>query len=246
LLVTSAEAQGPTITAQEIVQSFLTAIGQEKTADVKSLAIKAEVTGDISQAIGFYKAPKLAKEHGTWESYYKAPNLRLTFVRTEKNAAASMAGCDGTQSWYFTPWVGLHEVKPKAGDSSSCDAGIKLVPSVLLDPKTAFALKGTTQINHRACYEVQVKSLKGTNAARYFFDIDTFLLIRTVSFSEPFMGLPSIERETDYSDYRQIAGFKYPFSVKYQSNNTSAVIVVSDIAVNGPIDDSLFSKPKAP
>ena len=120
--------QQPALTGDEVVHKFLRTVGQDRWGSIKTLVRKGEVTGNISLAWAFYHAPKLAKEHATWESYYKAPNMRLSFVRTAQNTAADMQGCDGVTAWVFSPQTGLGEHRLKPGEATACDSGFGFVP----------------------------------------------------------------------------------------------------------------------
>ena len=49
--------------------------------------------------------------------------------------------------------------------------------------------------------------------------------------------------ESYLSDYHEIDGVKIPFTVKQVHGHTTAIVHLTDVRVNQPIDDAVFSKP---
>jgi hypothetical protein len=195
----------------EVVQRFLQAVGQDRWGSIKTLVRKGEITGDVTRILEFYRPPKLSKEHATWESYYKTPNLHLSFIRTSQNTAASMQGCDGTTPWAFSPWGGLREYKIKPGEHSICDSGLSLAPTSLIHDKSHFVLKGKKVIDGKEDYAVDVTIEGSEQHVTFFFDPDTYLLVRTSAFSNSRDYRPIVKHEVAYSDYRNVGGIFIAF-----------------------------------
>lgn len=92
-------------------------------------------------------------------------------------------------------------------------------------------VSGTTADNHRA---------------RLFFDAETGLLLRRISYTETMVGV--IPEQIDFEDYRDVDGLKLPFTVKVSSVEPGLVSTrkYSEIKLNAPVDDSKFKMPPAP
>jgi hypothetical protein len=92
-------------------------------------------------------------------------------------------------------------------------------------------VSGTTSDNHRA---------------RLFFDAETGLLLRRISYTETMVGV--IPEQIDFEDYRDVDGVKLPFTVKVSSVEPGLVSTrkYSEIKLNAPVDDSKFKMPPAP
>ena len=81
---------------------------------------------------------------------------------------------------------------------------------------------------------------------RLFFDAETGLLLRRISFTETMIGV--IPEQIDFEDYRDVEGVKLPFTVKVSSVEPGLVSTrkYSEIKLNVPLDDSKFKMPPAP
>jgi photosynthetic reaction center cytochrome c subunit len=92
-------------------------------------------------------------------------------------------------------------------------------------------VSGTTADNHRA---------------RLFFDTETGLLLRRISYTETMIGV--IPEQIDFEDYRDVDGLKLPFTVKISSVEPGLVSTrkYTEIKLNAPVDDSKFKMPPAP
>lgn len=98
--------------------------------------------------------------------------------------------------------------------------------------------------------ERDVYLLIGTTAdkkrERLFFDAETGLLLRRVSYTETMIGI--IPEQTDFDDYRDVDGVKLPFTVKLSAvdaGNPVSTRTFTEIKLNVPVDDSKFNRPAA-
>jgi hypothetical protein len=246
-------AQEPLPSGDEVVQRFLSASGQDRWSSIKTLIRKGEVTGNLSLVWAFYHAPKSPNEHATWESFYKAPNLHLWFVRTLQNTAADMQGCDGATAWVFSPRTGLGEHKMKPGEDSPCKSELGLVPEGLVQAKSHFLLKGKKLIGGKEAYVVDMGNVDlappGAYYSRhvtFYFGLESSLLLRMSTVFTPRSGGPTLRHEVSYADYRDIGGMRLPFRTEYAVEGTVTLFEVKEIKIDSPIDGSIFQKPKAP
>lgn len=74
------------------------------------------------------------------------------------------------------------------------------------------------------------------------FDATTGLLLRRqITTRTPLNG--SLTEIIDYSDYKDVAGVKMPFTIRRNNWNTLDVLTVVDVKPNASIDDARFVKP---
>jgi hypothetical protein len=76
------------------------------------------------------------------------------------------------------------------------------------------------------------------------FDRETGLLLRrSISTATPLGPLPE---QIDYSDYRDVAGVKVPYAVRYVTWSMVTAEKLSDVKFNTPVGDDQFARPPAP
>ncbi len=77
---------------------------------------------------------------------------------------------------------------------------------------------------------------------RLYFDTTTGLLVRRIVLNESPVG--TIPSQTDYDDWKDAGGTKYPFVVKWSSPDArnSAVRKYSEVAAGAKIDEKVFAK----
>jgi hypothetical protein len=76
------------------------------------------------------------------------------------------------------------------------------------------------------------------------FDRESGLLLRrSISTATPLGPLPE---QIDYTDFRDVAGVKIPYNVRYVTWNAVTAEKLADVKFNTPVGDDLFAKPAAP
>ena len=168
---------------------------------------------------------------GTIEVYSKAPNKELVELKSPM-LGSSRTGFNGTSAWeqdddgtkeltaypkrdadFYLP-VKLHELYPK----------IEVKRKEKVGSGEAFMLEAP----------------RAGNPKRWYFDVETGLLIRT----EACDTLENIVRSESYYDYRSVDGVKRPFTViRTEEGGVEVTVKFSDIRHNVAIDDSKFEKP---
>jgi len=88
-----------------------------------------------------------------------------------------------------------------------------------------------------------VAARAGTTRQRYYFDTATGLLVRRVVIVDSPIGL--IPQQTDFDDWRDAGGAKYPFYVRasFVDPWNSATRKYSEVKL-GPVDAKAFEQPK--
>jgi hypothetical protein len=90
-----------------------------------------------------------------------------------------------------------------------------------------------------------VQVLQGTNPGELpvnlYFDEESGLLVRTLRWSRTVVG--TIPTQTDYSDYRDVAGIRMPFHMRVTWTNGQNMIELAEVRSNAAIDAARFARP---
>jgi hypothetical protein len=84
-------------------------------------------------------------------------------------------------------------------------------------------------------------TLDGKTPVNLYFDDETGLLARTVTFADSPVGLAP--NEVDYSDYREVAGIKIPFKIVVTWLDGKSIILLTEVQPNAAIEASRFARP---
>jgi len=230
-------AQQPTLTADQVLDKYVEAVGgAEKFASISTWYEKWDVTGDLTDYVPRGRAPTQVKSHGQEESYFEAPTLRVTWLRSDRNDFAEGSGCDGKESWSYTPRRGLQKHKPTAEHEHACEAGMNPFPIGFRREKMKLELKGQKQVGGQTTLVVRAEGPDQANCDLYV-DSQNYLLLRLDlrgRYNHPTFL---------YSDYRDVEGFKVPFHREFHTDNTDYVMNLQEVRVNALIDDRVFRRP---
>jgi hypothetical protein len=102
-------------------------------------------------------------------------------------------------------------------------------PAAFIDDREALIVQGITT---------------GGSRVKLYFDKQSGLLARVVRYTVTMVGI--VPTQTDYSDYRDVAGVKMPFKWTITWTDGQSNTELSEIQPNVPIDEAKFAKPAAP
>jgi hypothetical protein len=98
---------------------------------------------------------------------------------------------------------------------------------------------GTATIDDR-----RVQVLQGTNTGQlpvnFYFD-ESGLLVRTLRWNRTAVG--TVPTQSDYADYRDVAGIRMPFRTVVTWTDGQNTIVLNEVQPNVPIDAARFATP---
>jgi hypothetical protein len=235
LLGAMAFAQQDPVTAEEVVSRYRKAIGADRSSSITSFVERGDLDGNL---LNFWWGQNSTtqsqhNEHGTFESYFKSPNLRFNSSISAKNQMIGLHGCDGKIAWYIDAFAKRTEFKPKPGSEYECSEGFQLMPGHLRDPNIKMRLHKKKEIDGRMAWEVKVDPPRSSVTESYYFDAETFLLVR----------VQVAGSSLTYSDYRDLQGMKLPFTTINVFNNSRLVTTLREVKINTPVDDSRFVEP---
>jgi outer membrane lipoprotein-sorting protein len=238
LLSAVAWAQQSAPSVDQLLDKHLEAVGgAEKFANISTWYEKREVTGDLTDYVPAGRAQTPFKSHGVTEYFFKAPNLRITSIRSDRNDFVEESGCDGKVSWSYSPRAGMQKQKPTAGHEYACRLGMTPFPMVLRQEKAKLQLKGQKDVAGRKTFVIRAELPDHPGESLYYLDSENYMLLRFD------LRRNRMHATTLYSDYREVGGIKVAFHIEVHTENTDQVTNLQDVQVNVPIDDQVFLRP---
>jgi len=168
----------------------------------------------------------------------KAPNQRMQIVRAPD--AENVKVFNGQKAWVAEGWrpLPLMELTADNLEGARIEA-LTLFPATIKDSFTGWQV-GTGTIDDKP-----VQVLQGRSAGmpvNFYFD-DAGLLVRTVRWNRTPVG--TVPTQTDFSDYRDVAGVKMPFKTIITWTDGQNTIALNQVQANVAMDASKFATPKA-
>ena len=171
------------------------------------------------------------------EVYAKAPNQRTLILKMPEEDSVRVY--DGANGWVVGPErpVPLTTLTGPNLLGARLDALVSF-PTGIQREFTQWR-SGSTVINDR---EVSVAqgTKAGQGAVNFYFDVETGLLVRTVRWNDTAVG--SVATQTDYDDYRDVAGVKVPFGIVMTWTGGRSTIELSEVRPIVP-DAARFARP---
>jgi hypothetical protein len=225
-------AQG-SVSADAILDQYIKALGGAvQLTKLTSFAAKGSYSG--------YADP----DKRPVDVYARAPRQRATVVHGSDGDSSTVYG-NGT-AWLAAP-ITERPVTVQAlsgGDLEAARLEAELTfPARIKQAFTTWRVGLPTTIDDRDVLVVQ-GSGGGRGMATFYFDKESGLLVRLVRYADSVVG--RIPMQTDYSDYREVAGVKLPFKWVYTWLDGRFTIELSDLRPNVAIPPSRFAKPAEP
>jgi hypothetical protein len=177
--------------------------------------------------------------------YARAPNLRATIMHSPRGDRAMVY--NGRSAWDAAPNTDrpFDLVLALEGDDfySARLEGELSFPARIKSTLTDWRVGPSITIDDR-----DVDVVQGTNAGgapvKLYFDKDSGLLVRMLRYTN--LPLGRVPTQLDYSDYREVAGVKFPFQWRMRWSDGELAFQLSELRTNVPINATQFDKPAAP
>ena len=231
-----AVAQHESITADQVIARYLDAIAADRFPSITTFVERGDLYGNLTNFWQGSRSPtqSLKKERGTFEFYFKSPNLRFSSNLTENNLVIALHGCDGKVAWFIDAYLKRREFKPKPGSEYDCEEGFEPIPSRLHKANVKMRLIKKKEVEGRMAWEIKADDPKSRWSDTYYFDAETCLLLR----------LDKAGSSVTYSDYRDVGGIKLPFTITQEFTNSRLVTTVRELKINTPVDEARFAEPQ--
>jgi len=231
LLQATAFAQLEPTTADQVITRYLQVIGADHFSSINTFIEIGDLVSTSSATGGSIYGRGPLERHGTFEFFFKSPNLRFSSMITQDNKVIELSGCDGKIAWYIDGTLTRKVLKPQSG-AHECDQGLEPELSRALLSGITLRLLKKREIKGHAAWAVKIDDPKRPQTL--YFDAETFLLLRK---EERYSHIT-------YSDYRSVGQVIFPFTVTAEGNNFKQVTTVREIKINTPLDDARFVEPK--
>ena len=172
----------------------------------------------------------------------KAPDQRTTIMHTIDGDMTT--AYDSRTGWVAEPGrpVPLLALTGLFLDAAKVEADLSF-PGRIKQSLTHWRVGDANVLDGKDVDVVYATSASGAPVKMYF-DTESGLLVRLVRYTESPMGRDPIR--TDYSDYRPVSGVMMPFHQTLTWLDGRAVITLTEIQANVPIDAGKFAKPAPP
>jgi len=216
-------------TPDQILAKYTEALGGSAAIDkMQSRIMKGTFTGANGTPIPF-------------EAYQKAPDKFYLNVSTPQGTVER--AFDGKVAWDKGP-RGVNPLENPLLDSLK--SVFLMFHNIKLKEQFAqMRLGGKDMIGDREVIVISGRTTDG-HRARLFFDAQTGLLVRRISYTETLVGV--IPEQIDFDDYRVVDGVEVPFMVRVSSVEPGLLSTrkFEEIKINVPVEDTKFSMPPKP
>jgi len=219
-----------TVSAEPILDKYIQALGgAQRLAALTSFAAK-----------GTYQGYDTDLEAVPFDVFAKAPDQRAAIIHLRIGESTTIY--DGRAGWIA---ASDKPVRLLALAGEDLDA-VKLEAALAIPTAIKQALGQWRAGFPKAVIgdrEVQIVQGIATGGSRVklFFDKQSGLLVRVVRYTDTAVGV--IPSQTDYSDYREVAGVKLPFRWIVTWTDGQSTVELSDVQPNVVIDASKFARP---
>ena len=216
--------------ADQILDRYIQAVGGAQAL--------AKLTSFVAK--GTYQGYDTDLEALQMEVYAKAPGQRAAIVHM--HAGDSITTFDGRAGWIASPDKPVALITLAGEDLD----GVKLDAALSFPAGIKQALGGwragfpAATINERAVLIVQGAAAGGSRV-KLFFDKESGLLVRVLRYTDTAVG--TIPAQTDYSDFRDVAGVKMPFHWVVTWTDGQSTIDLSEVQANAAMDAAKFARP---
>ncbi|HMD49521.1 MAG TPA: c-type cytochrome [Bryobacteraceae bacterium] len=238
----------------EILDKYIQALG----GAAKLATLKSYVATGTSVGFGGFGGG------GEVHIYAKSPDMRSTIIEFKKETERpdSIRTCNGKTAWIKTPLtvLGEYQLTGTEYEGAKLDAEMSFpgqIKQILTSPRVSLptsigdlpgpSAQTSTEKNVGIGQDVAVNVLQGTGPGgtltTLYFDQKTGLLLRMKRYGRTPIG--RVPTQMDFSDYRDVGGIKFPFSLTFAWLDGRDAIQLSDIKLNVAIPDSKFNTPES-
>jgi hypothetical protein len=209
------------LTAQQVIDRYVQALGgTEKLNQVKDISIKSTITSPVASLA------MTLQQKGTDKMVQSIRYNGNEVTRTVVNGSKGKTLNSGS-GYSMTPEE-VQEYKLKS-----------ILANVLQLDKLGIKknLLGMERIYGRAAIRVELKFPSGKRHIHYF-DSETGLKLREVEITQTNIG--DATQTTDFTDYREVQGLKFPFRIITYVGNQTISNVVESVELNKNLKDDTF------
>jgi zinc protease len=215
------------LTAKDVIGQYLDATGGKQ--------VLKKITNVTIKATGKVEAMGQSMELGM-TTIQVSPDLFYQEMKMGEMVLSKQV-FNGKEAW-VTAMGGTQDISGE--ELEKMRDGALLFPELnYFNQDFVTTLEGIESVNGQKTYRIKVVYPSSLTDTEYY-DINTGLKIRKMSRAE--MTGQTVETITDFADYREISGIKFPFSMKQQVSGQVIDIQVDQVDTTTVPDPSLFKK----
>ncbi|PYS02696.1 MAG: hypothetical protein DMG16_08665 [Acidobacteria bacterium] len=172
------------------------------------------------------------------EIYANAPNQRTTIVKMPDEDSVRVY--DGTSGWIAGP----DRTTPLTTLSGPNLFGARLEAMISFPSRIQQEFnrwRSAKAVIEDKEFAVAQGTKTGQLPVNFYFDKSTGLLKRVMRWNQTAVG--PVPTQTDYEDYRDVAGIKVPFRTIVTWTDGKSTIELKEVRPNVPIEAARFSRP---
>jgi len=172
------------------------------------------------------------------EVFSRAPSSKTTIVHTK--FGDSVRTFDGSEGWIASADRPLLQMPLTGGNLTG--ASVDALLSFPVATTQAFSRWRVTlaTLDDKDVQVVQGVPPPGQTPVNFYFD-ESGLLVRALRFTDTIVG--RVPTQIDFADYRDVSGVKIPFRMTTTWTDGQAIIELTDVRLNAPIDPARFRRP---
>ena len=173
------------------------------------------------------------------EFFDKAPDKELFLQHTPSGDSVTVL--NGNFGWIRVANHPTRNITASDLDAARADADLQFALHIReIFPE--LRLEYPEAVEGHEAYVV-VATRQGQPSWRFFFDVQSGLLVRLVRYADSPLGLDPTQ--IDYGDYRTVDGVQIPFTRTIARAGSRSTVQLDAIQQNVPIDDDRFMNPGA-
>lgn len=217
--------------ASQVLDKFIQAIGGSQRASALSSFVAR------GTYLGYGDADKIPAEIVATG----APRRRSQVITTPSGKMTTTY--EGRTGWLavpeaFSPMT-VRELATTELEGAKLDADLAF-PASIKDALQSWQGAIPAALGDKDVLVIQGLTTSGS-PVRLYFDDESGLLVRAIRFVSTPIGRAT--RQTDYADYRDVAGVKVPFRLDIFQESGAGVLELTSVQPNVPVDAVRFSKP---
>jgi len=178
-------------------------------------------------------------------SMKRAHKTRLELRFEEQTAVQTY---DGVKGWKLRPFLGRNDVEPFTAAEAKSAAATDELDGPLLDyarKGTRIELVGMDKVEGKSAYKLKLTT-KGGEARNLWLDASSFLEAKIDGEPRKLDGKPH-KVAVFYRDFKTVGALTLPHTLETVVDGVkgSHKMTIQTVAVNRPLDDALFAKPRA-
>ena len=224
--------------AEDVLNKYMAAIGGKAATDrITSLIVKGTTTTATGQTVE-YESQQAAPDKGH-EAFSLPSDTGRPCAGDSRCEYARVV--NGQQGWLKSGAGVQNLVGQQLADQKLSFPLFGVLR--LRDQYSNFRVSGSDKIDDRDVYVISAVRLDG-KSERLYFDIESGLLRRRIGYLRTLIAM--IPQQTDFEDYREVAGLRVPFTITISYVDAGSLPIVrrfTEIKLNVPVDKLKFEKP---